>query len=33
MPKEAILRGGAELVLGLNEISAFWGSVPTDEVL
>jgi two-component system chemotaxis response regulator CheB len=33
MPKEAIARGAAELVLGLDEINAYLGSVPTDEVL
>ncbi|MGC4066338.1 MAG: chemotaxis-specific protein-glutamate methyltransferase CheB [Polyangiaceae bacterium] len=33
MPKEAIARGAAELVLGLDDINAYFNSVPMDEVL
>jgi two-component system chemotaxis response regulator CheB len=33
MPKEAIARGAAEMVLGLDEINAYFSSVPMDEVL
>jgi two-component system chemotaxis response regulator CheB len=33
MPKEAIARGAASMILGLSEISSFLGSVQSDEVI